>query len=343
MYHLFGRDWTREELLRRVGHMDQLAGMRLVEGADGRARGSRMLDVWTGGGLEFTVAVDRALDITACRYRGTALAWLSPAGEAHPAYYEPQGLGWLRSFAGGLLTTCGLDHFGAPSDDEGQHFGLHGRVSNLAARYLYYEPTWSAEGYRLEIRGEVRQARLFGENLVLRRRITTALGARSLHIEDTVTNEGHAPQPHMILYHFNMGFPLVSEDARLRLEADLTEPRDADAAPGLSRWSQFEAPTPGYREQVFHHMPRADGAGKARVELENRALGLGLRWTYDRAALPHLFEWKMMGEGAYVVGVEPANSSGIGGRADARAKGDLPMLAPGETRVYAIDLEVVEY
>ncbi len=343
MINLLGRLWTREELLRRVGHMDQLAGIRLVEGADGRARGSRMAEVWNGGGLEFTVAVDRALDITACRFRGVPLAWISPAGEVHPAYYEPEGLGWLRSFAGGLLTTCGLDHFGAPSDDDGQHFGLHGRVSNVPARHLCTEPSWTEEGYCLEIRGEVRQARLFGENLVLRRRISTALGANWLRIEDTVTNEGHAPQPHMILYHFNLGFPLVSEETRLRLDSQLTEPRDADAAPGLSRWSEFQAPTPGYREQVFHHMPRPDGHGVAQVELENRPLGLGLRWTYETAALPHLFEWKMMGEGAYVVGVEPANSSGIGGRADARAKGDLPVLAPGESRRYAITVEAVEH
>lgn len=344
MIHLFGRAWERAELLRYVGHMDQLAGIRLVEGIDGSARGVRMLHVWTGSGLEFVVVADRALDITACRYKGIPLAWLSPTGEVHPAFYEPEGIGWLRTFAGGLLTTCGLDHFGAPSEDDGQAFGLHGRISNLPARYLSYRAHWTDDTtYSLEISGEVRQARLFGENLVLRRRITTTLGAKALHIEDTVTNEGHAPQPHMILYHFNLGFPLVSPMARLHIEAERTEPRDAVAARGLERWSEFQPPTPNYQEQVFHHVPRADTNGRVQVELENRSLGLGLRWTYDRSALPHLFEWKMMGEGAYVLGVEPANSSGIGGRADARARGDLPVLAPGESRTYIIELAVVEY
>ncbi len=343
MTQLFGRDWSREDLLRRVGHPDQVAGMRLVEGADGRARGSRMVEAWTGGGLAFNVAADRALDITSCSFKGIPLAWASPAGEVHPAFYEPDGLGWLRSFGGGLLATCGLDHFGAPSTDEGQAFGLHGRVGNVPARYLCYQPRWSDTGYELEISGEVRQARLFGENLVLRRRLSTALGANWLRIEDTVTNEGHTPQPHLILYHFNLGFPLVSEATRLRLQADLSEPRDADAAPGLSRWSEFQAPTPGYKEQVFHHVPHLDPAGQAMVELENRDLGLGLRWTYGGAALPHLFEWKQMGEGAYVIGVEPANSRGIGGRADARARGDLPILQPSASVNYALTVEVLEY
>jgi hypothetical protein len=178
---------------------------------------------------------------------------------------------------------------------------------------------------------------------VLRRRISTRLGSRKIRIEDVVTNEGFAPQPHMILYHFNLGFPLVSEDARLHLEAEQTVPRDADAEVGLADWRSFQSPTAGYREQVFRHVPVADDEGKARVELENPSLGLGLQWCYDRASLPHLFQWKMMGEGTYVLGLEPGNSSGIQGRAAARESGDLPHLAPGESRSYALEVEVIEY
>jgi hypothetical protein len=50
-----------------------------------------------------------------------------------------------------------------------------------------------------------------------------------------------------------------------------------------------------------------------------------------------------MGEGTYVLGLEPANCSGIAGRAAARKAGDLPYLAPGESRRYALEIEVVEY
>ena len=49
-------------------------------------------------------------------FQGLPLAWRSPAGDVHPSYYEPEGFGWLRSFAGGLLTTCGLDQFGSMHD-----------------------------------------------------------------------------------------------------------------------------------------------------------------------------------------------------------------------------------
>lgn len=342
MNSLYLRNRSRQEILEHVGHMDQVAGIKLLQAADGLARGSRILQVWTGTGLSFHVLADRALDISACQYKGVPLAWISSVGDVHPTYYEPEDTGWLRSFQGGLLVTCGLDHFGYPSSDEGEALGLHGRVSNLPARYVSHRTAWKGDEYELEVTGEVRQTRVFGENLVLRRRISTRLGSNRIRIEDVVTNEGFAPHPHMILYHFNLGFPLLNEDAQLHVEVEETVPRDADAETGLADWMNFQPPTRGYREQVFRHVPLADADGKVQVWLENPALGIGLQWTYDKTNLPYLFQWKMMGQGTYVLGVEPANSSGMRGRAAARESGDLPYLAPGESRRYELELEVVE-
>jgi len=44
-----------------------------------------------------------------------------------------------------------------------------------------------------------------------------------------------------------------------------------------------------------------------------------------------------------VVGIEPANCGVPLGRAAARESGDLPHLAPGESRRYLLDVEVIEY
>jgi hypothetical protein len=340
MAYLYGRDWTRRELLQHVGHIDQIAGIKLLEVTDGIERGNRLLRVWTGGGLDFDVLPDRALDISTCRYKGVPLAWASPTGAVHPAFYEPAGLGWLRSFQGGLLVTCGLDQFGPPCSDAGEGLGLHGRVSNLPARYVNHRAFWIGDEYEIEITGEVRQTRVFGENLVLSRRISTRLGSCTIRIEDEVTNEGFTPHPHMILYHMNLGFPLVSADSQLHLEAEETIPRDADAEAGLIRWRELQPPTADYREQVFRHIQRADAGGKACVEVENSLLGVGLRLTYDRTSLPYLIHWKMMGEGIYVLGIEPANCGVIGGRAMAREKGALQHLGPGESCHYILEVEV---
>ena len=339
MARLYGREWSREELLRRVGRVEQIGGVKLVEALEGTERGTRAIEVRTGP-LDFTVLPDRAFDISSFSCDGTPLVWSSPVGEAAPAFYEPAGLGWLRTFSGGLVVTCGLDQVGAPSVDQGEELGLDGRIASTRARQVSHGGRWIGDEYVLFVTGEVRQARLFGENLVLRRSITTSLGSSRLRIADTVTNEGWSRWPHMILYHFNLGFPLVAESARLRLEVEETLPRDADAEAGAAAWSTFEAPARAYREQVFRHVPVADESGEVRVEVENPEVGVVFALRYARAELPHLFEWKMMGEGAYVLGLEPANSSAIEGRAAARGRGDLPYLEPGETRSYTLEVEV---
>ena len=343
MATLYNRQWQKRELLRHVGHIEQLAGIRLLEAGDGRSRGSRVLDVWTGSGLRFQVLADRALDISSCFYKGASLCWRSPNGDVHPAYYEAQGIGWLRSFQGGLLATCGLDQFAVSSQDaDGNPLGLHGRIGNLPATQLNYRTYWDGGEYELEISGEVRQAALFGENLVLRRRITTRLGSNRIRIEDEVCNEGFSPHPHMILYHFNLGFPLVSSESKLILDAHTSTPRDAVAEQGAAQWHIFQEPTGDYQEQVFIHQPNVDVNGRVSIKFHNPELGLGLRWSYDIAQLPYLLEWKMMGEGAYVVGIEPANCNGILGQAAAREQDELPYLAPGESVTYTLSLEVVQ-
>lgn len=340
MIDWMGQKWTQTELRQRVGRMEQIAGVIPSVADDGPGRGSRFFHVYTGSGLVFDVMTDRALDIAACSYQGTPLAWISPSGWMHPAYYEAEGLGWLRSFQGGLCTTCGLDQIGAPSVDEGEAFGIHGRISNTPAEQVGYRSGWDGDSYRLEVSGQMRQARLFGENLALHRRITTELGSNTILIEDTVTNLGFASQPHLILYHCNLGFPLVSEHTRLVADVEETLPRDADAEVGVEKWSEFQMPTAGYREQVFRHVPRADDEGKVDVRVENHRLGLGMRISFFKQQLPHLVEWKMMGQGAYVLGIEPTNSTGIEGRVVARERDDLPHLAPGDSQSYQLEFEV---
>ena len=218
MPKLYGKSFTRAELTERGGDMRQFAGVRLGELGDGFERGVRTVDFRTGSGFDFTVLADRGLDIGAANFNGAALAWQSPTPYAHPAFYEPDGLGWLRGFGGGLMTTCGLTYFGAPNVDEGQPLGLHGRASNLAATHLAYGADWHGDEYELWVSGQIREVRFFGENVVLRRRISAWLGSSRLVVEDAVTNEGYETTPHMMLYHCNLGYPVLSEDSELLID-----------------------------------------------------------------------------------------------------------------------------
>lgn len=339
MPRLFERDLEPGELRRLVGTMDQVAGVRLVEHADGRPRGMRAADVWTGSGLRFTVWLDRGMDVGPAEFAGRPLAWLHPALGA-PAQFEPTGFGWLRTFGGGLVTTCGLTHFGQPEQDGGEALGLHGRISHVAAEDVRVTREWQGSDYVLAVEGSVRQSVLFGENLLLTRRITTRLGATSLRIEDTVRNDGFRPAPHMLLYHCNFGYPVVSPDSDLVVGDADVRPRDAAAAAGLARHATFDVPDAGYAEQVFFHQPRPGPDGLVTATIRNRALGFGAFVRYRAAELPVLSEWKMMGAGDYVCALEPATSHETP-RAVLRERGQLGMLAPGEQVSYLLELGVV--
>ncbi|HOJ21123.1 MAG TPA: aldose 1-epimerase family protein [Armatimonadota bacterium] len=344
MPKLFGKQFSKEELRTHVGSMEQLAGVRAGVLADGRAAGTRVADFWTGTGLEFSVLLDRGMDISAARWQGKSLCWRSSAGVAHPAYYEPEGLGWLRTFGGGLVTTCGLTYAGAPTVDQGEELGLHGRVSHLPADSVHLDAEWDGDDYVIWASGKVREARVFGENIVLSRKIFTRLGENRFWIHDRVENEGYQTTEHMLLYHINLGFPVVDEGSVLLAPSRSVQPRDAEAEKEREAYAEFHAPRPGYQEKVYYHDLAAGADGMVSAAVVNRdtdaGTGFGVYVAYSRNELPYLVEWKMMGQGTYVVGMEPSNCL-VGGRDQERAAGRLQFLEPGECREYRLEIGVL--
>ena len=139
MAFFMGKKWTKEQLLSFVGDVQQIANVRPSVLSDGKADGTRAISINTGGGLMFTVLPGRGMDIPEAYFRGYAINFSTGTGIVSPAYYEEPGLKWLRTFFGGLLTTCGITNAGIPSEDEGQAFGLHGRISNAAAETIRWE------------------------------------------------------------------------------------------------------------------------------------------------------------------------------------------------------------
>ncbi len=343
MAMLFGREYTRAEVLARVGRLEQIAGVESSTLDDGPAAGVRILRVESGGGLSFIVLPDRCLDIAHLWWEGQPLCWFNSPGIVAPTFYEPEGTGFLRSFFGGLLTTCGLRNFGPPCTVDGEDFPMHGRIGNLPASGVAWGADWLGDECTFWLEGTVRETRLFGENLTLHRRITTTLGGAGLRVVTTVRNEGDRPEGHMILFHMNPGWPLLDEGARLKVDALSVTPRDADAAAGLAEHDRFIGPQSGFREQVFTLDLKPDDAGMTRATLWNDGLwgGLGLKLTMRKDELPYMFQWRQLGAGAYVLGLEPSNCPTITGRADAVKAGTLPLLEPGEERRYEIDVDVV--
>jgi Domain of unknown function (DUF4432) len=340
-----GESLTRRELLRRVGRLEQVAGIEPFVFDDGPASGVRGFRFRTGSGLSFDVLPDRGMDLGLAEYRGTPLAWLSPNGIVAPAFHEPTGEGWLNSFPGGLLVTCGLRNVGPPGERGGEVLGLHGRASHIPATRVSYDAFWDEEGCMLQASGQIRESSVFGPNLVLRRRIRARVGESRLTIEDEIENQGFDPEPLMVLYHINLGWPLLDESSRLTSPGNPEEPpdpRDEEAKTGLDTWNQFAAPTPNFRERVFYHRPAAGIDGLAEARLENPDLGLAFSVRFNPEELPEFVQWTMTGEGTYVLGLEPATCRVEGPTAE-EAAGRVICLEPGETRSHQLEIDVVRH
>jgi hypothetical protein len=346
MPDLYGSAFTREYIAARTGRLEAVAHVEEIEFAAGRGRGARALRVETGSGFSFTAVADRALDVVAATYRGVPLCWRSCNDVAAPTYFEPTGDGFLRTFVGGLFTTCGLGNFGPAGSDEWGTFGLHGRIDSTPADNLRFGTSWEGDVCTIEIAATFRETRVFGENLRLERRIRTRVGGRRLELHDEVTNDGGSRTPHMVLYHCNGGFPILDDAAQLHVSHAGMRPRDAEAAKGLAVWNRGGPPDPAFTEQVFIHEPVACDDGFAAVVLANPELGggtgFGISVRFDPRQLPALFTWRMLGYGTYVMGMEPANCPTIEGRVEAGKRGTLPFLEPGETRSYDLHFDVLE-
>jgi hypothetical protein len=338
MAQLFGKEFTRAELLERVGDIGQLAGVRMMKLEDGREAGVRLIEARTGTGFRFNVLPSRGMDISYAEYKGMPLCWRSSTGDVSPAFYEPEGDEWHRLFYGGMVITCGLSNVGAPCEDQGERLGRHGRISATPAESVYADGRWEDDEYHFTIRGRMKQATFWGENLTLTRRILSRLGASSFKIEDEVENHGFDPAPLMFLYHVNIGFPLLSEESTVLIPAKKTVSMDASVDAG--DFNRFHTPLPNAPSQVFYHEAISDSDGTVTAALINERLPLGLYLRYNKDQLKNLVQWKMLGQGAYVVGIEPANCH-VEGRAAERARGTLEFLPPGGKRQFHLELGVL--
>ncbi len=343
-----GAAMARRDLMRRVGRLDQFAGVRLVTLGDGIERGVRVLEFRTGTGYQFDVLVDRSLDVGRCEFQGRSLAWLSPTGVVGPWYAEPMGLGWFRSWGGGMLVTCGLDHTLLGGTDDASQFhqlikpteeyGLHGRIGFMPARLTGYGERWDGDECVLWAEGVVRQAAVFGEAMELRRRIEARVGESRFTVHDEVVNVGFDPATHMYLYHVNVGWPVVDAGSDYLIPA----PPGVPVAEYPTRdYRRLTSPNKAFPEECYEHAVAAEPAGTVPVAIVNRALGLGAYQLYRKEQFPFHTMWRMLGEGIYGVAMEPTTNRDAG-RFDARERGELAFLAPGESREYDLEIGVLD-
>lgn len=325
-----------------VGSWEQLFSLKEYEFASGRAKGVKGFDVKNGGGLQFTV-IDRTMDITELSYRGETLSFLSPRGVCAPEYASEKGMDFLENFTCGAVMTCGLNTIGSPSTDEGAAYGLHGKLPTLRGEQIGAWIDWEGETPCIWIRGKLNHAWLYGEKLELCREIRCVYGEKRIHIHDRVHNHGFRDEPFFLLYHINLGYPLVSEDSYVLIPSDGFIPgNEISGSPKeMEAYDKCQAPVSDYPERVFFHKLRGGRDGSTCAALINPQRELGIAVRSNVREMPRLTQWKYMREGEYVVGLSPANSTGFG-RGTVRAAGEMEVLRPEESRDIHITFEILD-
>lgn len=140
----------------------------------------------------------------------------------------------------------------------------------------------------------------------------------------------------MLLYHMNLGYPLLSETAELHINSSEVIPRDDRAAEDLDTWNKMLAPVPNFVEQCYYHRFQGE---TAKLSLFNDSIKKGLQISFPTKDFPLITQWKMMGERDYVLGLEPCTNT-LEGRGTIRQKGELKFLAPGESQTFTVKVSL---
>jgi len=342
---LFGKKIEKKELLEKIGNLNQIGGIQTFEYNDGTSKGIRAANIKSASGIDITVLFDRCMDISHLFYKSIPINWNSPSKETFPTYYNSKGTEWLKTFYGGLLTTCGLSNIGMPNIDNGEELGLHGRISNSPAENISINEEWIDDDYKMVIKGIIREAFFKGLKLEIRREITTYHSTPKITLEDKISNIGYSKSPLMILYHINIGYPLLDYTSKLLIGKSKILPFDEYSERKLENYYKFSSPILGFKDEVFFHEIEQDKKGDINIAFVNpnfnNKQGLGLWLKFNKDALPYLIQWKHLEKGEYVCGIEPANSL-IRGRNTEKKDKTLKFIKPSETKTYKLEFKILK-
>ena len=299
-------------MIGQVSNFSQVASLRRYTFSDGAEKGLDVIDC-DNGKIRFLLNVSKALDIMQMYHEGQNLSFISKNG------FTAREIDFLRRFEGGMLYTCGLDSVGGREGYE-----LHGSFHNTPAQVLRAE----CNEKEIFVEAIIRNTALFGKNLVLKRKVSAAIGAEEIRIEDTLCNEGYADENYCLLYHINVGYPMLDDGAKLHAEVESYCPRSEWARENEATMYEMSAPVVG-QEETCYFLKLKTG----KISLENEKAGKIFSVEYSKDTLPCFVEWKSMASGDYALGLEPCTT-------DLDDKFAYKRIKAGEEVRFALSLKV---
>lgn len=337
MAKLHGGNYSRKEILTKAGSVKQAFSLREIQYTGGDANLTKAYLVSNGSGLEFSVNTNKCLDIFDMKYKGVNLAFLSKAELNSPYVSDNRSSFYTFAQGCGMLYTAGLANVGKGDDSGPDAQYYHGMIKNRSAENVCAKGEWDGDDYTITISGEVKESAFYGRNLSLKRTIEATAGESCIRICDTIENLDFKPDELMLLYHLNLGFPLLDEGCQFGLPAKDVLPLSDYSAEKISEYQNVTAPFDGEAECVYAIAMHTDEDGYTMSYLYNPRLQMALYVRYDANALPWLVEWKSMRSGDYAFGMLPSSCKPIG-ITQARKEGGVKVLNPFET--WEINMEI---
>lgn len=272
----------------RISNFAQIAYARRYTLTEGRESGLKVIEV-NNGKLRFLLNESKALDVMQLWHDNINVAFVCKNG------FCADDRSFENRFEGGMLYTCGIENIGARA-------GLltHGSLHNIPAKITNVK----CDTEQITVEGEMRFSALFGQNLLLKRKIVTKIGSDTLTLTDSLINQGYGDENYCMLYHFNLGYPMLNDGATVQIDASEVVPRTDWARQNLKTAFTMQKSIP-LEEECCYFIK----VNKPEVSVVNPLLNKTLTLKYSNDTLPEFIEWKSMASGDYALGLEPATST----------------------------------
>ena len=271
----------------QISNFQQVASIRRATITDGVSQGLKIIDC-DNGKIRFILNESKALDIMQLYHEGQNVSFVSQNG------FKAQNDPFPSRFEGGMLYTCGLDSLG---DREG--FETHGSFHLQPAEVFRAECNENG----IVIEAYIHSPSIVNTNLRVHRKISCSIGAETISVEDTLENLGYGDQEYCLLYHVNVGYPLLDDGAEIVADVVNAEPRTALAGERIKERAIMTNPVP-LDDEVCYFLQLAS----PEVSIVNKNLGKKFTLIYSKDTLPKFVQWKNLHSGCYVIGLEPATS-----------------------------------
>ena len=271
----------------RISNFQQVASIRRYTLTEGREKGLDVLDC-DNGKIRFLLNVSKACDIMQLYHEGQNMSFVSKNG------FTKREISFLKRFEGGMLYTCGLDSVGGRDGYE-----LHGTLHNIPAEIIRAECNENG----IIVEAIIRDTALFGKNLVLKRKIFTEISGDSITLEDTLCNIGYKEEEYCLLYHINVGYPMLDNGTKVIADVESYTPRTAWAKQNETTMYAMNDAVPNQEETCYFLK-----LSKPEIALVNEKIGKKFTVSYSGDTLTHFVEWKSMASGDYALGLEPCTT-----------------------------------